>query len=191
MVLSRDVARRLVDRIDVYQYSPREKTIMNENQIQTAPKMNLPVGVRREGKLNVKTGKRSDLGVQYNFKTDETGNPVASPANLRKFYKEKGMKGNALTAKVNEVWRDNEALDRAMFQIFGNWCFERGLRMSLARVNANERKATIKLEAATEVRGKTTKVEQALVRAALAMQKKMQEVGIALGLEECLKVVKS
>tara|TARA_R100000808_G_C2049839_1_gene85864 strand:- start:32 stop:607 length:576 start_codon:yes stop_codon:yes gene_type:complete len=169
------------------------KTEMNINQIQIneAPKVTLPVGVKREGKVNAKTGKRSDLGVQYNFKTDESGNPVASPANLRKFYKEqKGLKGNALTAKVNEVWRDNEQMDRAMFQIFGNWCFERGLRMSLARVNKNERKATITLEAATEAKGKTNKVEQALVRAAVAMQEKMQGLGVTLPLEECLKVVK-
>ena len=163
---------------------------MSENQIQTAPKMNLPVGVKREGKVSAKTGKRSDLGVQYNFKTDEAGNPVASPSNLRKFYKENGLKGNALTAKVNEVWKDNEALDRAMYQIFGNHCFDLGMRPSVADISENEKGAVIRLKAATEPRGKTTKVEQALVRAALAMQKKMQEVGIALGLEECLKVVK-
>ena len=157
---------------------------MNESQIQVAPQGNLPVGVKRVGK----TG--SALGTRFNFKSDELGNPVASPSNLRKFYKEKGLKGNALTAKVNEVWKDNEALDRAMYQIFGNHCFDLGMRPSVADISENEKGAVIRLKAATEPRGKTTKVEQALVRAALAMQKKMQEVGIALGLEECLKGVK-
>jgi len=158
---------------------------MSENQIQVAPQGNLPVGVKRVGK----TG--SDLGTRFNFKSDEQGNPVASPANLRKFYKEqKGLKGNALTAKVNEVWKDNEQMDRAMYQIFGNHCFDLGMRPSVADISATEKGAVIRLKAATEPRGKSNRVEQALVRAALAMQKKMAGLGIALGLDECLKVVK-
>ena len=158
---------------------------MSENQIQVAPQGNLPVGVKRVGK----TG--SDLGTRFNFKSDEQGNPVASPANLRKFYKEqKGLTGNALTAKVNEVWKDNEQMDRAMYQIFGNHCFDLGMRPSVADISATEKGAVIRLKAATEVRGKSTKVDQALVRAALAMQKMFTTKGITLSLDECLKVVK-
>ena len=158
---------------------------MNINEIQVAPQGNLPVGVRRVGK----TG--SALGTRFSFKSDEQGNPVASPANLRTFYKEqKGLKGNALTAKVNEVWKDNEQMDRAMYQIFGNHCFDMGMRPSVADISATEKGAVIRLKAATEVRGKSTKVDQALVRAALAMQKMFTTKGITLSLDEGVKVVK-
>lgn len=133
----------------------------------------------------------SNLGFRVTFHKDENGHMVESIANLRKALKAQGYKGNALTNKIESIWKDNDSRMRVLAHAAQEYMFDQGLRPEHLDLASSGKSATMRWKAAPQVKArKGSKQDAANIAAATALRNTLAENGVEITFAEALTKIK-